>query len=155
MNVVERALASIHPYAKNPRKNEPAVDAVAASIQAFGFRVPIVIDGDGEIIAGHTRFLAAQKLGLETVPCVLADDLPPQKVRAFRLADNKTAELALWNDVLLAAELAAVADIDMAAFGFDVSEFEALDLDGEEPQSRGRGSGKPCTCPKCGFQFLL
>jgi DNA modification methylase len=97
-------LAHVTPYHRNPRKNEQAVDAVAKSIQDFGFRQPIVVDRDGVIVAGHTRWKAAQKLGLEYVPVHVAD-LPPEKARAYRLADNATAELSVWDYELLALEV--------------------------------------------------
>lgn len=155
MTVVERTLESIRPYDHNPRKNAPAVDAVAASIGTFGFRVPIVVDSKGEIVAGHTRYLAAQKLGLELVPCVLADDLTPQQVRAYRLADNKTAELAQWDCVPLAQELQAITGIDMSVFGFDAADLDAgvNPLDLEDNPEFGGGTKKTCRCPKCGFEF--
>lgn len=91
------SLDEIHPYEKNPRNNEPAVDAVAASIKEFGFKVPIIIDKDNIIVAGHTRYKSAIKLGLTEVPCIKADDLNEEQIKAFRLADNKVSELAEWN----------------------------------------------------------
>ena len=97
MQIIEKHLDEIHPYENNPRKNDSAVKYVAASIREFGFKVPIVIDAGGEIVAGHTRYKAAHELGLETVPCVVADNLTPQQIKAFRLADNKTAEMAGWD----------------------------------------------------------
>ena len=102
MDIVNRRLAEIHPYENNPRFNDEAVDAVAASIQEFGFKVPIVLDSEGVIVAGHTRWKAALKLQLETVPCVVADDLTPEQIKAFRLADNKVAEIAYWNEEAMA-----------------------------------------------------
>src|SRR5512135_3902683 len=101
-----RKIDDIRPYDKNPRVNDGAVDAVAASLKQFGFRQPIVIDADGVIICGHTRYKAAQKLGLEKVPVHVAKDLTPEQIRAYRIADNKTAELAEWNLELLPLELA-------------------------------------------------
>lgn len=95
MQIVMKLLDEIRPYEKNPRKNDAAVDGVAASIREFGFKVPIIIDAAGTIIAGHTRYKAAKKLGLESVPCIQADDLSPEQVRAYRLADNKVAEAAI------------------------------------------------------------
>lgn len=127
MDIVNRRLAEIHPYENNPRFNDDAVDAVAASIQEFGFKVPIVLDSEGVIVAGHTRWKAALKLQLETVPCVVADDLSPEQIKAFRLADNKVAELAYWNEEALAKELEEIADIDMSAFGFDGEESDLGD----------------------------
>ena len=110
------------PYAKNPRRNDAAVEKVAASIREFGWAQPIVVDGDGVIIIGHTRLKAAKKLGLATVPVLVRADLSPEQVAALRLADNKTAELAEWDEPLLAAELdALVGAVDMEQFGFDLS----------------------------------
>lgn len=119
MQIVYKKLDEIKPYEKNPRNNEGAVQYVANSIREFGFKVPIVIDKYGEIVAGHTRYKAAKVLGIETVPCIIADDLSPERVKAFRLADNKTGELALWDDDLLKIELDGLAaDFDMSDFGF-------------------------------------
>ena len=126
MNIIEKDITELRAYEKNPRHNEKAVDAVAASIREFGFKVPIVIDKDNVIAAGHTRVAAARKLGLEKVPCIVADDLTEEQIRAFRLADNKTAELAEWDEDLLAEELALLEDVDMEQFGFEGLE-ELLD----------------------------
>lgn len=116
----EAPLDEIHPYEDNPRVNDGAVDSVAASIREFGWRQPIVVDRNGVIVIGHTRLKAAQKLGLKTAPVHVADNLSDEKIKALRLADNKTAELATWDYGLLDAELAALTDagIDMAEFGF-------------------------------------
>ena len=97
MKIELRPLAEIKPYEKNPRDNDAAVDAVAQSIRQFGFRQPIVVDEHGVIVCGHTRWKAAQKLGLEKVPVHVARDLTPEQIRAYRIADNKTNELAEWN----------------------------------------------------------
>lgn len=121
MNITEKRIAEIRPYEKNPRKNDGAVEYVANSIREFGFKVPIVIDADGVIVCGHTRYKAAQKLGIDVVPCVVADDLTPEQIKAFRLADNKTAEKASWDESLLFEELAGL-DFDMSEFGFDMDE---------------------------------
>ena len=93
MQIVEKKITELKEYENNPRNNDEAVEAVAESIRQFGFKVPIVIDSNGVIIAGHTRRKAAVKLGLDTVPCIIADDLTPEQIQVFRLADNKTAEL--------------------------------------------------------------
>lgn len=116
------------PYANNARNNEKAVDKVAASIKEFGFRNPIIIDKNNEIIAGHTRLLAAKKLGLKEVPTIRADDLTAEQVKAFRIADNKTAEYSEWNFELLAQELEELklADYDLSLTAFDLSECEKL-----------------------------
>lgn len=118
MELFNKKISEIRPYENNPRDNSKAIDAVAASIREFGFKVPIVIDKNGVIVAGHTRYEASKKLGLEEVPCVIADDLTDEQVKAFRLADNKTAELASWNPELLEVEMSAIESIDMTEFGF-------------------------------------
>ena len=124
MNILQLPLAEIHPYKNNPRKNDKAVDAVAASIQQYGFLVPLVISKEHEIITGHTRFKAAKKLGLASVPCVVADELTPEQVKAFRLVDNKVGELAEWDVDMLPLELADIA-ADLSVFGFEsISEDE-------------------------------
>src|SRR5262245_47295948 len=98
MHVEERPLGSIKPYPNNPRRNDAAVDAVAASLRAFGFRQPIVVDEEDVILVGHTRYKAALKLGLETVPVHVARGLTPAQAKAYRLADNQTATLSQWDD---------------------------------------------------------
>ena len=133
MDIVWKRLDEITPYENNPRDNDQAVDAVASSIKEFGFKVPIVIDAQGVIVAGHTRHKAAKKLGLEKVPCIVADDLSDEQIRAFRLADNKTAELADWNEDLLAQELAEIEDIDMTLFGFGDEESALADALEDNP----------------------
>lgn len=126
MEVQDLKLDQITPYDHNPRDNDGAVDAVAASIKEFGFKVPIILDKDRTIVAGHTRFKAAKKLGLQSVPCIMADDLTEEQVRAFRLADNKVGELAGWDFDLLNMELAGIEELDMTQFGFeDPEELEA------------------------------
>ena len=124
---------SVHPYENNPRINDDAVEAVAASIAEFGFRSPIIVDQHHVIIAGHTRLKAAKRLKMPRVPVIVADDLSEEQVRAYRLADNKTAELSDWDLELLDKELAEIGDIDMAAFGFtDDIEIEVEDVDLDE-----------------------
>ena len=154
MNIEELRVDEIFPYENNPRKNDDAVDAVALSISSFGFRVPIVIDKDNIIIAGHTRLKAAKKLGLTTVPCVRADDLTDDQVRAFRLADNKTGELAGWDFAELERELEKI-NMDMGLFGFAQ---EDVDIDGffgeDVPKDReSETEGKMVQCPHCGEWF--
>lgn len=112
-------------YENNPRKNDAAVDKVAESIKEFGFKVPIVVDENNVVVTGHTRLKAARKLGMKTVPCIVANDLTPEQVKAYRLADNKTAEFADWDMDLLEQELAELqAQFDMSLFGFDTLEAE-------------------------------
>ena len=112
----------VKPYPNNPRDNEKAVPAVAASIERFGFRNPILVDGDGVIIEGHTRRLAAIGLGMKEVPVVYATDLTPEQVKALRIADNKVGELAEWDFDALKVELNGLPDFDLTALGFDMDE---------------------------------
>ncbi len=114
------------PYANNPRKNDEAVGYVAESIKQFGFKVPIVIDRNNVIIAGHTRLKASEMLGLSEVPCIRADDLTEDQVKAFRIADNKVSEFSTWDDELLNIELDDI-EIDMESFGFDVGADDPID----------------------------
>ena len=131
-NVQLRPIDAITPYEANPRLNDEAVEAVAASLAEFGFRQPIVVDGDGVIIVGHTRWKAAKALGLAKVPVHVATDLPPEKVKAYRIADNQTATLAEWDMDLLPIELKDLqaADYDLSVLGFDEDELAHL-LDGD------------------------
>jgi ParB-like chromosome segregation protein Spo0J len=124
MQIALWSIATIIPYPGNPRINDDAVDAVAASLREFGFRQPIVVDADGVIICGHTRWKAAQKLGLEKVPVHVATDLTPEQIKAYRIADNQTARLAEWNYDLLPLELADLqaANYDLGLLGFDAEE---------------------------------
>lgn len=124
MQIEQVRLEDIKPYENNPRLNDGAVEAVANSIREFGFKNPIIVDADNVIVAGHTRYKAAQALELQQVPVIRADDLTPEQVRAFRLADNKTAELAEWDLPLLDIELDKLGAFDMSDFGFDSSAFE-------------------------------
>ncbi|MDO4564829.1 MAG: ParB N-terminal domain-containing protein [Clostridia bacterium] len=150
MNIEYRQLDELIPYDKNPRKNDAAVEAVAKSIQTFGFRVPIILDDRDVIIAGHTRFKAAKMLNLEWVPVLVADDLTEEEVKAYRLADNKTQEFAAWDLELLASELQDISTIDMGAFGFSM-DLPDLPLDLDEPTDEAHG--EQIHCPKCGFVF--
>lgn len=118
MQIEYKKLSELNPYKNNPRKNDQAVDAVANSIREFGFKVPVVIDKNGEIIAGHTRYKAAKKLKLKEIPCIIADDLTEEQIKAFRLADNKVGELAEWDLDMLDIELDEITEIDMERFGF-------------------------------------
>lgn len=106
------------PYENNPRNNDKAVDVVAKSIKEFGFKVPIIVDKNNVIVAGHTRLKAAKKLGLKDVPVIVADDLTEDQIKAFRLADNKTGEVATWNDEMLLEELKSI-NLDMTMFNFE------------------------------------
>lgn len=132
MEIVYKKLEELKPYEKNPRNNDNAIEYVKKSIQKFGFKVPMVIDKKGVIVTGHTRYKACQQLGIEEVPCIVADDLTPQQIKAFRIADNKTNDMAEWNDELLGEELKdLLPDIDMTDFGFGDFEISMLTEDME------------------------
>jgi len=163
MDIKTMKLEELKVYDNNPRKNDEAVPYVAASIKEFGFKVPIIIDKDKVIIAGHTRYKAAKELKLKSVPVIVADDLTEDQVKAFRLIDNKTQELSSWDFSKLLDELnSLIDDIDMTQFGFapigeeeeggdkasqDLDQGEELDLDDFDDEKF------ECTCPACGFKF--
>lgn len=166
MDIITKKLEEVKPYESNPRNNTAAVPAVAKSLQSFGWKQPIVIDKDGTIVVGHTRYLAAKQLLADTqdekwnvLPCVIADDLTEDEITAYRLADNKTNELAVWDDMKLEGELAKVAEseIDMSllgfgddeAHGFDPAVLDELFTDAPEKEK----PPKMITCPHCGKQF--
>ncbi len=151
MQIMYKKLNELKPYKNNPRKNDHAVDAVAESIKEFGFKVPCVIDVDGEIIAGHTRLKAAKKLCLKEIPCVIADDLTDEQVKAFRLADNKVGEIAGWDFEILDSEIENLQNegINMEEFGFQIQDDVDLDLFFEDKEESEKEK-KLITCPHCG-----
>lgn len=157
MQIVEMKVGEIAPYEKNPRKNDDAVEYVANSIKEFGFKVPIVIDKDKKIVAGHTRWKAAKKLRLKTVPCVIADDLTEEQIKAFRLADNKVTELAGWDFALLDDELAEIG-LNMEQFGFmdfgadDVNSFFTDAAAGADAKTQ---EAHEAVCPHCGGEITI
>lgn len=143
MEIKQMDIGSIVPYDKNPRNNDNAVEATANSIKEFGWQQPIVVDKNNVIIVGHTRLKAAESLGLKQVPVLVAESLSDEQVKAYRLADNKTGELADWNLEMLTDELSGIGDLDMSDFGFDLSEDEEEAIDDdyevevpEEPKSK-------------------
>lgn len=149
MKITQIDIGKVKPYEGNPRNNEQAIPLVARSIQEFGFRNPIVVDKDKVIVCGHSRYYAAQDLGLKKVPCIVTD-LPPEKAKAFRIADNKTSELATWDWEKLEQELAKVDDIDMeAAFGFVQNLHANADevFEDKEPKEK---EPRYEPCPFCG-----
>ena len=156
MKVQEAGTGKVKPYEHNPRNNDDAVEYVANSIKEFGFQQPIVVDKNMVVIVGHTRLKAAKKLGLKKVPIVVADNLTPEQVKAYRLADNKTAEKAYWDNDELLAEIEEIQDLDMDDFGFSdkdlgLLEFDEGDMnldDYEEPEEKEEPT---CKCPKCGY----
>ena len=145
MNIINIKLSDLKPYERNPRNNKEAVDYVANSIREFGFKNPIIVDKNNVIVAGHTRYLACKKLGIKEVPCIIADDLTDEQIKAFRLADNKVAEIATWDLDLLDEELNDLFNFDMSDFGFDVgleeleeAQEDEFDIDElpEEPKAK-------------------
>lgn len=145
------------PYANNPRNNDDAVDYVANSIREFGFKNPVIVDKDNTVVCGHTRLKAAKKLGIKEVPCIRADDLTEEQIDAFRLADNKTSEIATWDFDKLEMELESITDIDMSEFNFnldggstfDESQLDELFADAPEKEKKP----KMIKCPHCGQEF--
>lgn len=118
MNIIDIKINDLVPYENNPRFNEKAVEKVKASIKEFGFKVPVVVDKNNVIVAGHTRVKAAEQLGIEVVPCLVADDLTDEQIKAFRLVDNKVSEFAEWDFSKLEEEMAELGDFDLSEFGF-------------------------------------
>ena len=149
-------------YARNPRKNDHAVDRVASAIREFGFRVPIVAKSDGTVVDGHLRLKAAAKLGLTEVPVILADDLTDAQIKAFRLSVNKVSEFAGWDVELLKLEFADLeaAGFDLTLTGFDLGELTSIFLEPsmETPDSSSKEIDPDAyamdhKCPKCGFEY--
>lgn len=155
--IVYKRVDELHLNERNPRINDHAVDAVAKSIEKYGFRNPLIIDSNGKIWCGNTRYKASTKLGLTEVPCVVADDLTEQEIREYALLDNRIGEIADWDFNLLAEELA---DLDFSGFDLDwgipETEDEAPDETGENEygeQSLKENETKLHICPCCGCEF--
>ena len=127
MEIIYKKVGDLIPYEKNPRKNTKAVKYVANSIEEFGFKQPIIIDRDNVVVCGHTRLKASEQLGIEEVPCIVADDLTDEQIKAFRLADNKVSEQAEWDIGLLNEELDDILNVDMGDFGFDMFSIDDLE----------------------------
>ena len=142
VKITEMKIKDLVPYENNPRRNDKAVDAVMNSIKEFGFQNPIIVDKDNVIISGHTRRLAAIKLKMKTVPVLIADDLTDEQVKAFRLADNRVASFATWDEEKLQKEISGILNIDLSDFGFKK---ESIDEVFKDP--------KVHTCPKCNYEW--
>lgn len=159
MEIINLPISDIIPYQKNPRRNDKAVKPVMESIKQFGFKVPLVIDKDNVVVCGHTRLRAAKRLKLTEVPCIRADDLTEEQIKAFRLADNKTAEFATWDLELLNGELLEIKDIDMGDFGFDMPEPEAEEDAFDVAAAAEAAAKNPTTTPgtlyKLGEHYLF
>lgn len=155
MNITYIKIDKIKPYENNPRINDNAIDKVAESIKQFGFKQPIVLDKDYNIIVGHTRTKAAKKLNIDEVPCLVADDLTEEKIKAYRLADNKTNEFSSWDMDKLKDELKNVENLFT---GFDKEEIDSILKDinindffeGSEAEEKKQIK---VFCPRCGFEF--
>jgi len=145
MKVVYMAVSELVPYENNPRNNEKAVEAVANSIREFGFKNPIIVDRQKVIVSGHTRRLAALKLGLDQVPVVYADDLTEDQIKAFRLADNRVAEMAAWDEDLLKEEMAKAVDFEFGDYGFDQKDLDEI--------VKKDVNIKTHKCPRCGMEW--
>ena len=149
MEIVYKNIDELIPYENNPRINDEAVEYVANSIKEFGFRNPIILDKNNIIICGHTRLLASKELKLKEVPCIIADDLTDEQVKALRLADNKVAEKSMWDYSKLDEELENILDIDMSKFDFKLDE-DNIDLDEYfEPENEKEKEKKLIECPYC------
>lgn len=152
LEIVYVAIDKIKPYKNNPRNNKKAIDKVAKSIQEYGFKVPCVLDSNFVLITGHTRYEAAKKIGMKKVPCIIADDLSKDKVREFRIADNKVAEYSEWDFDKLEQELA---NVDLDEFNFDFGVEMSEDIDWSKVEDLSEESYRPpevnnLRCPHCG-----
>lgn len=154
MEIVLKKLEDLKPYENNPRFNDESVQYVANSIKEFGFKVPIIVDKNDVIVAGHTRYKASLELGLEEVPCIVADDLNDEQIKAFRLADNKVSEKAQWNYELLDEELNDILNIDMTDFDFntDLMNINWANVDDITTDNYEEPEKTKLECPNCHHQ---
>ena len=152
MQLITMKLKDIRPYPNNPRKNDTAVEAVAESIRQCGYVAPIIVDENGVILAGHTRYKALKALGRSEAEVVVKEGLTEEQKKKYRLLDNKTGELATWDFDLLAVELDGI-DFDGLALEWGLEQQEGIDL--EDDIGEPTGEGQTVHCPKCGFVFEL
>lgn len=155
MQIIYKSIEEIKPYENNPRINDEAVEYVANSIKEFGFRNPIILDKNNVIICGHTRLLASKELKLKQVPCIIADDLTDEQVKALRLADNKVAEKSMWDYSKLDEELEDILNIDMSLFDFDLEETNLDDFFEENNNEPKEDKKEEIECPHCHKKFTL
>lgn len=156
MEIIYKNINELIPYENNPRLNDEAVEYVKNSIKEFGFKVPVVIDKDNVIIAGHTRIKASKELGIKDIPCIIADDLTEEQVKAFRLADNKVAEKSMWDYTKLDEELDNILDIDMSMFNFEnIEEINLDDFFEENTKEEKKEEIKTIICPHCGEKIEI
>lgn len=139
MKIIEKKISDLKAYENNPRNNDGAVEYVANSIKEFGFKNPVIIDKDNVIVCGHTRVKAAKSLKMKTVPCIVADDLTEEQIKAFRLADNKVSEFSQWDFPMLEIEMADIEMLDMSDFGFGKLEEDEGDNDIEINEDYNEG----------------
>lgn len=152
MQIVMKKVDELIRYENNPRRNEGAIHYVANSIEEFNFKVPILIDKNNVIVAGHTRLEAAITLGYEEVPCIIADDMTDEQVRKFRLVDNKTHEYSKWDYEKLYEELGNIFNVDMEHFGFETLAEPEPKKKSKEKRER---SSDYCCCPRCKHEFFV
>ena len=153
MEIVFKNIKDLKPYKNNPRNNEDAVQYVMNSINEFGFKVPLVISKTGEVIAGHTRLLASERMGLEKVPCIIANDLNDEQIKAFRLVDNKVSEISSWDWIKLEKELDEI-ELDMTAFSFQNDDFDIDDFFNEKSEEKEKKK-RTIICEHCGHEIEL
>lgn len=149
MKIEYKKIKELKPYENNPRFNDEAVKYVKESIKQFGFKVPIIIDKNNVIVAGHTRLKASEELGLKEVPCIVADDLSEEQIKAFRLADNKVSEKSEWNYDMLDTELGDILDINMEDFGFLEQNIDWSSVDDLSGETYEKPEHNMLECPSC------
>lgn len=160
LKIIYKPISEIKEYSNNPRRNDDAVKYLVNSVREFGIRTPVLIDQNDILVAGHTRLKAYYELGITEVPCLIIDDLTEEQIRAYRLADNKTAEMSGWDFAKLDKELEDILSIDMSDFGFkDLDASEMFNVDDFFADSDGTSAGsktpKTVTCPHCGEEFEI
>lgn len=149
MEITNKKINELRPYENNPRMNDDAVQYVRNSIEQFGFKVPIIIDKNNVVIAGHTRLKAAKEIGMKEVPCIIADDLTDEQVKAFRLADNKVSEKSMWDYSKLDEELNSILDIDMTQFDFETTDIDWDSVEDLTNESYDKPEHNMLECPHC------
>lgn len=149
MEIIYKNIDELIPYKNNPRLNDEAVEYVKNSIKEFGFKVPIVIDKNNVIIAGHTRIKASKQLGIKDIPCIIADDLTEEQVKAFRLVDNKVSEKSMWDYSKLDEELDSILDIDMSLFDFAIDDINWDDVEELTSETYDKPEHNMLECPNC------
>ena len=158
IKIIEMDIGDIRPYRGNPRKNNISVEPLKRSIEKYGFNVPIIIDNEGEIITGHTRYKAAKELGIKKIPCIKKEELSTKEIKEYRIADNKVGELSEWDEPLLKIEFEELNELgsELKDLGFSKRELdEILNFDGLfdfEEEEKPKGSSK-IICPACGHEF--